>query len=319
MSNLDLYSTFSSLRITASPPVTPPRCFNTSNRNPPSSFHRADKASVERHPTRPETMCGSYACNSGYDDIGTSPAARPSASDPCNYLNLHEIFGLNVDLSWIPEEINLLEFQNPTSEQMTSSRFRPGEQNCRLTPSSITHPSLDTAGANPLLDEEKNCKAPQESLIQWFDRSVEKELKKLNKISFGAGPQYDSPTSNTRKIPPLHFSRATLERMAEASASQIEINFDLRREPDTELNTAVEKFAKAEAMCAFADGVKAAEAATVTAPPDLVEEAALASSRGFQTDLKVTNVYGESQGLRPIEVVGYVGVTKPKYFMKKNK
>lgn len=80
-----------------------------------------------------------------------------------------------------------------------------------------------------------------------------------------------------------------------------------------ELTDAVDKFAKAEAMCAFAGAVKAAEAAAVAAPPELIEAAALASAKGFQTDLKATGVHAELHGVRPIEVVGYVGVTKPKY------
>lgn len=70
-------------------------------------------------------------------------------------------------------------------------------------------------------------------------------------------------------------------------------------------------------MCEFADAVKAAEAAAGAAPPELVEEAALASARGFQTDVKTTSIHGELEGVRPIEVVGYVGVTKPKYPTKR--
>ncbi|XP_066137456.1 uncharacterized protein [Euwallacea fornicatus] len=301
---------------------TSPRRLYTSNCNPTSSFHRVVRASMERCSTRPETMCGSY--NSGCDNIGTSPAARSSTLDPCGYLDLPENFGFNIGVSRMPEDINnrrinLSEFQDQTRGQMRSSKFRPKKQNCSLTLPSATQPALDTAPVNLRLDKEKNCKAQQESLIQWFDRSVEKELKKLNKISLDVGPQYNSHISNKREIPPLNFSRATLERMAEASASQIEISFDLMKEPDTDLNAAVQSFAKAETMCAFADAVRAAEAATVAASPHLIEEAALASARGLQTDLKVTNVRGESQGLRPIEVIGYVGVTKPKYPTKRNK
>lgn len=84
-----------------------------------------------------------------------------------------------------------------------------------------------------------------------------------------------------------------------------------------ELTDAVDKLAKAEQMCEFAGAIKAAEAAAVAAPPDLVEEAALASARGYQTDVKATRVQGELEGVRPIEILGYVGVTKPKYPTKR--
>lgn len=52
-----------------------------------------------------------------------------------------------------------------------------------------------------------------------------------------------------------------MERMSEASASRIEITTQMTMQPDTELTDAVDKYAKAEAMCAFAGAVKAAEAA----------------------------------------------------------
>lgn len=52
-----------------------------------------------------------------------------------------------------------------------------------------------------------------------------------------------------------------MDQMSEASASRIEISSQMRMQPDTELTEAVDKLAKAEAMCSFAGAVKAAEAA----------------------------------------------------------
>lgn len=59
----------------------------------------------------------------------------------------------------------------------------------------------------------------------------------------------------------LNMSKGLLDRMSEASASRIEIATQMGMQPDTELTDAVDKYAKAEAMCAFAGAVKAAEAA----------------------------------------------------------
>lgn len=50
------------------------------------------------------------------------------------------------------------------------------------------------------------------------------------------------------------------------------------------------------------------------APPGLAEEAAVASARIFQTEVETTSEIREDiAGIKPIEVVGYVGITKPKH------
>ncbi|CAG9766672.1 unnamed protein product [Ceutorhynchus assimilis] len=158
----------------------------------------------------------------------------------------------------------------------------------------------------------------EESLMQWFDRSVEKELRKHKDSAVGTAMGLpSSPMIDLEEELPLNFSAGLLDRISEANASQVEMVFDLRKEPETDLSDAVDKLAKAEAMCAFAGAVRAAEAAAHQAPPELVEEAALASARGYQTDLKATSIQGEIVGVRPIEVLGYVGVTKPKYPTKR--
>ncbi|KAH1022197.1 hypothetical protein HUJ04_011628 [Dendroctonus ponderosae] len=211
-----------------------------------------------------------------------------------------------------------------------TSRIRGADQNISQTSSTIHPPAAEASYMNvkPLLEIEqaaqneasanakRNEHERRESLMEWFDRSVEKELKNQKTASFDAGPQFPPPLIAVDE-PQLNLSKGTLQRMSGATASQVEMLFDLRKEPDTELTDAVDKLAKAEQMCDFAGAIQAAEAAAVAAPPDLVEEAALASARGYQTDVKATRVQGELEGARPIEILGYVGVTKPKYPTKR--
>lgn len=96
-----------------------------------------------------------------------------------------------------------------------------------------------------------------------------------------------------------------------ASASGIDINAQLRGEQTNELLDAVDKLAVAQAMEEFEGAVKAAEQAAAQAPPEYAEEAAVAGARGFQAQLTST-VKETFDGVKPIEVVGYVGVTRPK-------
>lgn len=96
-----------------------------------------------------------------------------------------------------------------------------------------------------------------------------------------------------------------------SSTSGIDITGKLRSEQDTDLLEAVEKLAKAEAMVAFEGAVKAAENAAASVLPEYAEEAACAGARSFQAEL--TSVVKETvPGVRPIEVVGYVGITRPR-------
>lgn len=56
------------------------------------------------------------------------------------------------------------------------------------------------------------------------------------------------------------------------------------------------------------------------APPGLAEEAAVASARIFQTEVETTSqIHEDIGGDRPIEVLGYVGITKPRHPAKPNK
>lgn len=125
--------------------------------------------------------------------------------------------------------------------QNGSSRLRRGEP---PVPPAAKPPETTTTPSNPLLGPEldrdvhtsqtkKNEEKRRESLIQWFDRSVKKELKKHKESSFGAGIQYSGPVPNVDEAPELNLSRGTLERLSGATASQVEICFDLRQQPDT--------------------------------------------------------------------------------------
>lgn len=99
--------------------------------------------------------------------------------------------------------------------------------------------------------------------------------------------------------------------VVEGSTSGIEIQAMLRGEQNTELKEACDKLAKAQAMDAFEGAVKAAEMAAANAPPEFAEEAAAAASRGYQAEL-TTVVQQKIPGIKPMEVIGYVGVTRPK-------
>lgn len=123
--------------------------------------------------------------------------------------------------------------------QSGSSRLKRGEPPVPPAPkppeASLPDPLLgpelsrDQHTPHSKTNEEKR----RESLIHWFDRSVEKELKKLKETSFGAGIQYTGPVPNMDETPELNLSRGTLERLSGATASQVEICFDLRQQPDT--------------------------------------------------------------------------------------
>ncbi|KAH1022198.1 hypothetical protein HUJ04_011629 [Dendroctonus ponderosae] len=259
------------------------------------------------------------------------PSARASTPGPYGYSNQYDVFGSQMDynLNWMSKDINLSELLDQSNGRLTS-RIRGADQNISQTSSTIHPPAAEASYMNvkPLLEIEqaaqneasanakRNEHERRESLMEWFDRSVEKELKNQKTASFDAGPQFPPPLIAVDE-PQLNLSKGTLQRMSGATASQVEMLFDLRKEPDTELTDAVDKLAKAEQMCDFAGAIQAAEAAAVAAPPDLVEEAALASARGYQTDVKATRVQGELEGARPIEILGYVGVTKPKYPTKR--
>ncbi|KAF2899685.1 hypothetical protein ILUMI_06492 [Ignelater luminosus] len=151
-----------------------------------------------------------------------------------------------------------------------------------------------------------------ESIIEWFDRTVEAELQKRRTgSSVGENLVNLSPSSHPSK------SLQGNPILYEASTAGIDIEGKLQPGQDTELLDAVDKLAKAEAMIAFEGAIKAAEKAAANAPPELAEEAAAAGAKGFQAELTGL-VKQEIPGIKPIEVIGYVGITRPKKPKKSN-
>ncbi|EFA02774.2 uncharacterized protein LOC103312754 [Tribolium castaneum] len=182
----------------------------------------------------------------------------------------------------------------------------------------------DTTDQNYLLSqsqisEETNpqaAEAQHQSLIEWFDRSVEKELQKRRDSGGPNTSPLDPAMAPLKAKHALNLSKGTAERMAETSASRVEIAARLQTDFTTELTDAVEKFAKAESMSHYTEALQAAEEAAQNAPPELMEQAAAAEARRIQTEL--SQVKETIPGVRPIEVVGYVGITKPVHPKRSN-
>lgn len=80
---------------------------------------------------------------------------------------------------------------------------------------------------------------------------------------------------------------------------------------DNELIEAAEYLIRAEEDARFAEKLAAVEAAVAGVPPEMAEEAALAASKSYQTE-KISVIKEKIPGETVIEVLGYVGVTKPK-------
>ncbi|XP_075222453.1 uncharacterized protein LOC142325051 [Lycorma delicatula] len=75
----------------------------------------------------------------------------------------------------------------------------------------------------------------------------------------------------------------------------------------------LEKLTKAEAACRFQGAVRAAEVAAMSAPPELAEEAAVAGARGYTVETQEFSKKS-SPGENPIEIIGYIGCTRPNNF-----
>lgn len=75
----------------------------------------------------------------------------------------------------------------------------------------------------------------------------------------------------------------------------------------------LEKLTKAEAAVRFQGAVRAAEVAAMSAPPDLAEEAAVAGARGYSVETQEFSKKS-SPGENPIEIIGYIGCTRPNDF-----
>jgi len=76
------------------------------------------------------------------------------------------------------------------------------------------------------------------------------------------------------------------------------------------IREAAAHFARAQNACEFDAAVRAAEAAAAEAPPEMAEEAAVSRAREYRTEI-VKEVHEVVPGERLVEVVGYVGITRP--------
>nr|CAD7604205.1 unnamed protein product [Timema genevievae] len=98
--------------------------------------------------------------------------------------------------------------------------------------------------------------------------------------------------------------------LSRSSMSTIDIQRGMNYERDSQFIEAVDKLIQAEQASRFQGAVRAAEAAAAAAPPELAEEAAAAGAREYQTDV-VETICRKLPGERPIQLVGYIGVTRP--------
>ncbi|KAK9875705.1 hypothetical protein WA026_009502 [Henosepilachna vigintioctopunctata] len=211
---------------------------------------------------------------------------------------------MDYNLSWNAKDVELTDMVDRTPPRVhdeTADQFL-------LTESELS----------PDIGDERVSEKRRQSIIEWFDRSVEKELDKRKDKDFKASKcaeKADAARADLSKSPTK--SPPGMKDLAQATASGIEIIGGLLHERDADLIEAVEKLATAEAMCNFAGAVEAAEEAAKSVPLECAEEAAAAGARGYQKE--ITNIVNQTiPGQHPIEVLGYVGVTKPKYPRKPN-
>ncbi|XP_049821231.1 uncharacterized protein LOC126265030 [Aethina tumida] len=172
----------------------------------------------------------------------------------------------------------------------------------------VCPPEMQAPKVKPPKEEIKKEKK-KETIMEWFDRCVEKELKKRRE-SIVADQELEGVKIPKKGLP---VTDEFMDRMAESRATGIEIETKMRLEPDSELSNAVDKLAMAEAMICFAGAVKAAEAAVELAPPEKAEEAAVEGAKRYQCFNCVNTSNEASAGAaKPVEIIGYIGVTKPK-------
>lgn len=245
---------------------------------------------------------GQFSPQRSGERYGTGRVPYSSLSSPQGMSTLHshhEAFGPQMDynLNWAPRDAESELADKTTTSQDDTNRLL------------LTEEELAADVGDESIDSKR-----RESIIEWFDRSVENELEKRR----------DKDTSVIKKSPCAEKieeaaaaaaaspkSPNAMRGLAEATASGVEIIGELLREKDADLIEAVEKLATAEAMCNFAGAVEAAEEACKSVPAECAEEAAAAGVRGYQRE--ITNIVQQTiPGEHPIEVVGYVGVTRPK-------
>ncbi|XP_069683234.1 uncharacterized protein [Periplaneta americana] len=152
-----------------------------------------------------------------------------------------------------------------------------------------------------------SCKKP--SPMKMFDDAVNAELKKRKDYQ-----GMDTYASNFFSGDPNRLACGTRRDVkSKSTLSAVETARSLHPDYYTSgLAEAVDKLAQAEAICRYDGAVKAAEDAASAFPEGIMaEEAAVARVRGYHAEL-VDTVQEEIPGVRPIELVGYIGLTRPK-------
>ncbi|XP_067002692.2 uncharacterized protein [Anabrus simplex] len=150
------------------------------------------------------------------------------------------------------------------------------------------------------------------SRVKLFDAAVTTELKNLRSSKVHqVHPMARKIVEDTRAAYDKKPHSASLLASLESSKSWLKIGAEFRKDRDSDFQRAVERLARAEASCHFDGAVRAAEAAAAKAPPELREEAALEGARNYQAMI-MDSFQGKLPGPKPVEVLGYIGITGPK-------
>ncbi|KAK6638559.1 hypothetical protein RUM43_006826 [Polyplax serrata] len=164
--------------------------------------------------------------------------------------------------------------------------------------------------------------AKKKSPLQKFDEVVTRELTSRRMAEDEGMPSFEgSKNWSTLQFSSSKFSDfgrskiSTEHKVSRGLLSNVEKEVKPGDPGDVEnayLMDAIEKLAQAQALCRFDAAVKAAEAATASVPPEKAEEVAMACARDYQSE--IVDVINEkiptNEDKKPIEVIGYIGVTK---------
>lgn len=159
------------------------------------------------------------------------------------------------------------------------------------------------------------------SLIEAFDRKVEYELNKYSKkLSNLNATQLNWTQSEIEKNQPKSTPVHHREEHIRAATIDIELNAALRNEPNNELLNAIDCLRKAEKMNRYDRMVHRAEEAVKNVPAEHAEEAAVLAAQSFHMH-NVTPINTIVPGTiengivyKPIEIIGYMGMTNPNDF-----
>ncbi|XP_039282734.1 uncharacterized protein LOC111051277 [Nilaparvata lugens] len=174
-------------------------------------------------------------------------------------------------------------------------------------------PAADGNAAETLPAERSLSRSTQKYQPDWksplktFDNFASKVLRQKAEAEEDF-PKLTMPTFrglHKCKVSALNYHQVDLALELEQELRNIGIQGTMMMEH-------LEKLLKAEAACQFQGAVRAAELAAMAAPNGLAEEAAVAASRGYSVDAQQFSRM--ATGDNPIEIVGYIGCTRPDNF-----